>query len=124
MTQNSSLTKLAIMTSWMLLSVSIFFVITTGPVMVAYIIHSIKSVVMPDLTYSILYNLMYSNHCFNFFLYCIAGEHFRQSLIVLLYLPIKQQQAIISCTSVSISLKIVYNSLLNVMWSPLCSRIF
>ena len=72
-----ALSKSAIRGSAMLVTISIMFIILTGPVAIVYVI----SVQPKPLVYAIISIMQYTNHSINGFLYCIVGSKFRKKLI-------------------------------------------
>ncbi len=69
----------------MLMGVSIWFLITTTPLSVLYLLHpeiNISVYLTEDIQVmkKIFYMMMYMNHCFNFLCYCISGTVFRKEV--------------------------------------------
>ena len=74
---NQALSKAATKGTVMLVTVSMTFVILTGPLSVFYVITNDP----PPLAYAITIILTYMNHSINAVLYCISGSRFRSELI-------------------------------------------
>ena len=74
---SQALSKSATKGSVMLITVSIMFIILTGPVVIAYAIS-----VSPDPILNAVFIIMqYTNHSINGLLYCIVGSKFRKELV-------------------------------------------
>ena len=72
---NQALSKSAVKGTVMLLTVSLAFVVLTGPICIRSIFRNSRR-----LFYGITVILQYLNHCINGVLYCISGSRFRQEL--------------------------------------------
>ena len=74
--QGTALSKNAKRTTFMLLSVSLLYCVTTMPVSTYYALTKEA----PQLTHALLTNLGYFNHSINFVLYCLTGSKFRSEV--------------------------------------------
>ena len=77
--QGTALSKNAKRTTFMLLSVSMLYCVTTMPVSVYYAIT--KDYTQLTITSALLKNLGYFNHGINFLLYCLTGSKFRSEFV-------------------------------------------